>query len=283
MGGATAVLGGIAGCITTSRDAEATMTETLDVDEASGLTVEGAVGDVTVRGESRDDVRVEGTKRAGGEDGLERVEVRTERTGRTLSVAVDRTEEDGLLQLSPTPLVDLHVRVPKAFRVSEAVVDTGDLSVDGVTGPLRAETDTGDLEATAVDGDLTARSDTGDQRIDGVTGRLNATVNTGEVTATGAAALGDVATDTGNLDVTAARLDGDATVAADTGDVALRFEEPLDAEVTVSTETGDIDVEHLGDVDRTETEGSFEATVGDGTHSLSVSTDTGDVTLSGGS
>ncbi|WP_121822650.1 DUF4097 family beta strand repeat-containing protein [Halostella salina] len=282
--GVTAVLGGLAGCITTSREAEETVTETVAVDGVSSLVVDGDAGDVTVTAESRDDVRVEATKRAAGEEGLDRVDVQVGREGDTVSVTTDREEEEnGLFQLSPSPLANVAVAVPEGFRVAEVIADTGDVTVERATGPLRVETDTGDIEAVSVEGDLTTLSDTGDQRIDGVAGRLSATADTGDVTATGASRLGDVETDTGDIEVSATRVGGNASVSADTGDVSLSFAEPLDAGVVVSTETGDIVVETLGDIGRIETESTFEATVAEGTNSLSVSTDTGDVEIAGGS
>jgi len=281
--GFTVALGGLAGCISTSREATETVTETVAAADASSLTVAGDAGDVTVTTESRDDVRVAATKRAAGEDGLGRVDVQVGRDGDAISVTVDREVENGLLQLSPSPLANLEIAVPEAFRVAEVAADAGDVSVDGVAGPVNVETDTGDIEATSVAGELTTLSDTGDQTIDGVAGRLHATADTGDVTATGASRLGDIETDTGDVEVSATRAGGNASVSADTGDVSLSFDEPLDADVVVSVDSGDIVVENLGDIGRTETESDFEATVGDGTNSLSVSTDTGDVTLTGGS
>ncbi|WP_135820835.1 DUF4097 family beta strand repeat-containing protein [Halostella litorea] len=282
-GGVTAALGGLAGCISTSREAEETVTETMAVDDANALVVEGAVGDVSVSGEARDDVRVEGTKRAAGEDGLDRVDVRVERSGGRITVTVDRETENGLLRLSPSPIAVLDIAVPEAFQVADVSADTADVGVDGVAGPTELKTDTGDIRATAVDGDLTTRSDTGDQRVNVVSGRLHATVDTGDVGATGVNGLGDIEADTGDVEVTAATVGGNASVEADTGDVSLAFTEAINAAVTVTSDTGDIVVENLGEVDRVETENSFEATVGEGTHSLTVRTDTGDVTLTGGS
>lgn len=279
--GSAALLGGLSGCIAiaTDRNAEETVTETVDPAGADGLTLATEVSDATVRGEDRSDVRVEAVKRAGGEDGLDQLELAVERSGGTVDVTATRSDDDNWIRLGPGPTMDVEVVVPGGLPVTRATANTGDLRIRDVDGPTTVETNTGDVDAADIRGDLSAETDTGDQEIDGVDGTVSARADTGDVTVRQSTAVDRVRTDTGDVEAEIPSLSGDAEVETDTGDVSLALSRELDAAVTVSTNAGDITADGFDDPD-TATETTFVADLGDGTHALRVTTDTGDVRLS---
>lgn len=276
--GASAALAGLAGCLGGERTAEETVTRTVDPADASGISIAGEIGDVVVRGDDRDDVSVEGIKRAGDEDALDQVSLSVERQDDAIDVAAENEHDGGGLFLpSVPPLIDLTVTVPADLRVTSADADTGDVDVQDVTGPTDVTANTGDIDLSDVSGDVTARTDTGDQRIARVDGIVTATADTGDVTVR-EATLDEATADTGDVTAEIQGLDEDARVATDTGDVDLTLPSSLDVGIEVSVDTGDITVRGL-DGGTVETEDSYETSLGNGTRMLSVETNTGDVTL----
>lgn len=277
--GTSAALAGLAGCLGGERTAEETVTRTVDPADASGISIAGDIGDVDVRGDDRDDVSVEGIKRAGDEDALDQVSLSVERQDDTIDVGAENEHDGGggLFLASVPPLIDLTVTVPADLRVTGADADTGDVDVQDVTGPTDVTADTGDIDVSDVSGDVTARTDTGDQLIARVDGIVTATADTGDVTVR-EATLDEVTADTGDVTAEIQGLDEDARVATDTGDVDLTLPSSLDVGIEVSVDTGDITIRGL-DGGTVETEDSYERSLGDGTHTLSVETNTGDVTL----
>ena len=277
--GSAALLGGLSGCIAIAadRNAEETVTETVDPEGVDAVTVTTDVTDATVRGEDRADVHVEAVKRAPGEDGLDKLSLDVERSGGTVDVTARRSDDD-LIRLGPGPTMDVTVTVPEGVSVARTTTNTGDAELRAVDGPATVRTDTGDVYATDVRGDLTARSDTGDQELSDVDGAVSARTDTGSVTVRRAATVDELRTDTGDVDGAIPSLTGDAEIQTDTGDVSLTLSRSLDAGVTASTNTGEITAGGFDDPE-TATETTFVAELGDGTHTLRITTDTGDVRL----
>lgn len=279
VAGSAALLGGLSGCIAIAadRNAEETATETVDPEGVDDVTLTTDVADAAVRGEDRADIHVEAVKRAPGEDGLDLLELDVERNGGTVAVTARRSD-DNLLRLGPGPTMDVTVTVPEGVPVTRTATNTGDADVRGVDGPATVRTDTGDLRVADVRGDLTARTDTGDQEISGVDGAVSARSATGEVAVRQSATVDDLRANTGDVTAEIPSLSRDAEVRTDTGDLALSLSRSLDADVTASTNTGEITADGFDDSE-TETETTFVAELGDGTHALRVTTDTGDVQL----
>ncbi|WP_135534958.1 DUF4097 family beta strand repeat-containing protein [Halostella pelagica] len=275
-GGASAMIAGIAGCLFGERTAEETVSRSVDIRDANGASIVGNLGNVVVRGEDRDDIGVEGIKRATDEDAIDEVSISVDRSGDTIDISVEGNQDSGGL-LSVPPLIDLTVTVPEDFRVTRAEADTGDINVENVSGPTNVTGDTADVDVSDVTGDVTARTDTGDQRIDSVDGVVTASADTGDVTVR-EAAVDEVTVDTGDVTADVRALDGDARIKTDTGDVDLTLPSSLDARIEVTVDTGDIKF-WGSDGGTTEAENSYETTLGEGAHTFSVETDTGDVTV----
>ncbi|MFD1526002.1 DUF4097 family beta strand repeat-containing protein, partial [Halolamina salina] len=153
---------------------------TIPTEGAAALAVDARVGDVTVRGEERDDIDVEMVKQSSSVGGdLSKLDLAVEREGDRLTLATRYTGESSLL--GGTPSMDLTIRVPRSLRVAEIDASVGDVRVEGVTGDLAVDSSVGDVTIRNVEGTVTAEASTGDVRIEG------------------ASAVGDVRADVGDL------------------------------------------------------------------------------------
>jgi DUF4097 and DUF4098 domain-containing protein YvlB len=255
---------------------EKTETDTIAVGDADRLAVENSLGDLTVRTESRSDVRYRAEMRSSiDEKNFDEMHVRDRRSNGRLTVEAVHEEDGTVTDLDPE--LDLTVRVPESLAVVSARVETGDVDVRGTTGDLTVEGETTDLTVRDVEGDVTARASTGDVDVRGVSGFVGADLDTGDLTVRNVGGLLDVTVDTGDASVEVPALRGDTRIGLDTGDLTARLRPDLDAAVTATADTGDVDVTglELGQESETRVEG----TLGDGTHDLTVRVDTGDVEL----
>lgn len=257
MGGAG--LAGLAGCVGSTRDVEDSISERVDPDDADALTVSGGAGTIDVRGDSRDDVAIEGTKRAASQDDLERFEIEIDRRGQTIEISTEY-EQESWFQLSPSPVVDLEIVVPAALRVSRAAIGSGDLQVSAVDGPVEADVGSGTLTVTDVDGDLTAESGSGDQTLTAIDGSVTATAGSGSVLVECDPLAGDVEIETGS------------------GDVDLSLGSTPDAEITASTGSGSVSTDGPEFAEPTD-DSPFTTLIGDGTYTVDISTGSGDVII----
>jgi hypothetical protein len=233
---------------------------TIAVEDATALAIDARVGDVTVRGEARDDVAVHMVKQSSSVGGdLSKLDLATERADGRLTLATRYTGENSLLGGSPT--MDLTIRVPRSFRVADIAASVGDVLVEDVAGDLHVDSSVGDVT------------------VDGVDGTVSAQASTGDVTVESASAVGDVRADVGDLDLAVSAIDGDTTFATSTGDIDAAIAPELDAEIVAEASVGDVTVEGLSLQAGTETESSASGTLGDGGPTLRVETSTGDVTI----
>ncbi|GAB7095649.1 hypothetical protein JCM30237_28030 [Halolamina litorea] len=233
---------------------------TIAVEDATALAIDARVGDVTVRGETRDDVAVHMVKQSSSVGGdLSKLDLAAERRGDRLTLATRYTGENSLLGGSPT--MDLTIRVPDSLRVADIGASVGDVRIEGVTGDLHVDSSVGDVTVEGVDGAVSAQASTGD------------------VTVRGASVVGDVRADVGDLDLDVSGIDGDTRVETSTGDIEVAIASGLDAELLAEASVGDVTVEGLTLENSTQTERSASGTLGDGGPTLRVETSTGDVTL----
>lgn len=257
------VLAGAAGCVASGREVEESISETIELEGATRLTVTSEAGTVDITGEGSDTVSVAGHKRAASEDDLEAIDLEIDRTGDTVALAVDDETADGPLSFSPGPVLDLELDVPESLRVARVQSGAGDINVAGVRGPLEAAAGSGSLEIDGVDGAITTETGSGAQTLSAVEGSLTAEAGSGAVTA-------DVRS-----------LEGDSSIDTGSGSVSLTLPSSVDATLEITTGSGDIVVDGSA-VDRAETADVVERTLGDGTHALETETGSGDVEVTVG-
>ena len=234
---------------------------TIATEGATSLAVDARVGDVTVRGEDRDDVDVEMRKQSSSVGGdLSKLDLAVERGDGRLTLATRYTGDDSLL--GGTPTMDLAIRVPRSLRVADVAASVGNVTVEDVPGDLAVDASVGDVTIENVDGTVTVEASTGDVNVEGVS------------------AVGDVRADVGDLVLAVPAIDDDTTFDTSTGDVDAAISPDLDAELEAETSVGDVTVEGLSLQDGERTGSSASGTLGDGGPALQVETDTGDVHLS---
>lgn len=146
-GGATAVVAGLAGCVGGENDVEETVTDERQAEDIEQLSVENTNGRVDVRGSDRETISITGRKRAPDEDRLGEVAIETTETDQTLTVAVSDDGGGILMNLGPTPAVDLVIEVPASLADVDAETTNGGVTVRGVDSAIAAETTNGDVTA----------------------------------------------------------------------------------------------------------------------------------------
>lgn len=146
-GGATAVVAGLAGCVGGENDVEETVTDERQAEDIEQLSVENTNGRVDVRGSDRETISITGRKRAPDEDRLGEVGIETTETDQTLTVAVSDDGSGILVNLGPTPAVDLEIEVPASLADVDAETTNGGVTVRGVDSAIAAETTNGDVTA----------------------------------------------------------------------------------------------------------------------------------------
>ncbi len=254
LGGlATIGAAGLAGCTGQETKTETTIRTVRPAGER--LTVSNPVGEITVRGESRENVEIAATKQA--PDGeFDRLAVTVE-TGEQVAVTGEITE-DRLLRTDNEVSIDLTIAVPRELPVTRIEGAVGDVVVRETTGDLTVQSTVGSIDVAGVSGAVAVETTVGDAVVRDIDSLVAATATTGDLT----------------LDVPA--IDGATTVETTVGDVALALASGIDATLDAETSTGDVTVTDLPVELRADT---VTGTLGDGGPSLSVETTTGDIRL----
>ncbi|WP_089814819.1 DUF4097 family beta strand repeat-containing protein [Halomicrobium zhouii] len=314
--GVTAALAvtGTAGCVGVDASSR-TETHEFDVSTGTDVVVSNTLGDLTVEEGDAESLRVRAEKHdgLGNDDAFDNVRVATEATDEQFEVSVVDERDDRFVKAT---WLHLRLSVPSGVAVTEVTGDDGDVTVDGAGGALTVDVEDGDVDVRDRDGDVTVTADDGDHTYRGLGGDLTVSGDDGDVTAErvgGDVAIdlddgdadvsdvdGAVSVETGDGDVDARSVgaldavtgdDGDvavdvpairddARIEVDDGDVIARLGSDLDARLVLETDGGDVDTSGLderlgveGDVERLAT------TLGEGTHTLRITTDDGDVEL----
>lgn len=261
--GAVVGVCGLAGCLSGDRDVERTVTETYTADELTAIAVETTIGDVAVETASDGGIDIEGQKAAISRDDLEMVGLEATVDDGVLELSVDHDESRSLFGLRPDPVLDLSVAVPE------------ELSVE------RVESGSGAVDATDVVGDLTVITETGDVTLAAVDGTVSVASETGAITVSDPASIDRLTNESGDVTASIPGLDGDATIETTTGAVELRLPDRLDLTLDLTTDTGEITVSDVADLPEMAGDSLIEAVIGDGTHRLEVTTERGDVMVTG--
>lgn len=265
-----AATAGTAGCATPFGDThEEEFTETYPADERTALSVFAHNGDVTVTGTDRDDVRVDAVKRAtGDESDLDRVRIEVSEEFESITVRVDRDEEN---PPDETVSVDLDIGVPAGMDINNLSTTNGDVDLEDAGGDA-------DLEYT---GDTRLQTENGDLRAVGVEGFPSLETTNGDVTVEGGRGVTWAATTNGDVDVEMEAFPAreSITLHSTNGDVTASVPEDLDANVTLVTGTGEAEVVDLSLSDTTTTWTLIEGVLGEGGPTFGLESTTGDVTL----
>jgi DUF4097 and DUF4098 domain-containing protein YvlB len=223
------------------------------------VNIQTVSGDVEVRGHDGDAIIVHGYKE--GRD-REMVEVEDRSTGNAVDVGVRYPRE-----CNCDASVRFEVRIPRGARYIFEGFKTasGNVSVTGVSGKVRAQTASGNVEVSDVSGEVSASSASGNVRVGEVRGTVNASTASGDV----------------NVEI--AQLEGTNAMrfSSASGNVSVRLPASLDADVHMSTASGSIETNFPIEIKKARYGSSAQARglLGSGARTLRISSASGDVSL----
>ena len=240
--------------------AEGSFDRTLTVSGAVDLEVTTGSGGIHVRTGDSSAVRVHGTIRARGswsgispEEKVRRLEANPpiEQAGSLIRIG---SIEDPELGRNVSISYDLIVPAETHLH---SQTGSGDQSVDGIRGPLRASTGSGGLRLTNIGSEVRAETGSGDIHLESIAGSVTASTGSGSIRAAGVA--------------------GEFSGEAGSGDVRLQQSAP--GRVKVSTGSGSIELGGVQGPLRADT-GSGEVTVqGELTGDWHLETGSGGITV----
>lgn len=174
---------------------------------------------------------------------------------------------------------------------------SGEIRLSGLEGPLRASTTSGairlgqmagdvSLSTTSgaialgeVRGDFDAESTSGDIRVESLEGSFRMNTASGELSVSTASGFGTAHSVSGDISIFLAALAGDLDISTTSGTVDLAFPETADFRFGFSTVSGEcqtfFDNALSFDKKRRNAEGQY----GEGTHSVGLSTTSGDLSV----
>jgi DUF4097 and DUF4098 domain-containing protein YvlB len=165
-------------------------------------------GPVTVHGWDKSEVMYTATKRAGDEEELKGISIRTEQQGATVSIVASSEEHNGTAQL------EVYVPRRSTLHVSS---DDGPLNLDGVSGEITLRTGDGPIEVNGGGGQLQVNTGDGHVRVTDFEGQVDARTGDGAIS-----------------------LDGNFnTLSARTGDGSISLTVPAGSNFTVETNADD--------------------------------------------
>lgn len=223
--------------------------------DADAVTVDADIGEISVTGENRDDIEL--TTEIDGDD--DDIEVDATTTNNELVVTVE-DHYSCLFWCSP-PDVEIDLKVPKDLDQTEITATNGLVTV------------------TDVDHDVTANTDNGNIVVENVGGEITGETTNGSIDLTDVEAIGDLSTYSGQIDAEVETLETDATVETTNGNITLVVGDEFDATVSAEADTGLVSIEGDDINVQTQRYDYAEATFGDGTYSLDVFAERGEIEI----
>ncbi len=193
---------------------------------------------------------------------------------------------------------DWWIEVPHDTEL-QVEVDSGDVEVAGLRGPVVVRIDSGDVELSRIEGDLEVEVDSGDAegtelrgraRFDldsgnlalrDVRGPVRAVVDSGDVALADLGPELELGVDAGDVSLASAVPDGARwRIETDSGDVEVRLPHGSRCAVEAVTDYGDIDCELPLEVETDDEGAAARGALGENaTARIEISTDSGDITL----
>jgi len=170
----------------------------------------------------------------------------------------------------------LDIAVPRDTRV-QARTDSGDIRVEGVTGPVLCESDSGRIEIGDIDGGVRATSDSGSIEIRGLRGGLFAETDSGAIDAVEVAGSVEAETDSGAIRI-GQTLAAPVRARTDSGAIDLRIAPEAGYNLRVSTDSGSVNLPPLT-FQRSRSPHNVEAQVLGGGPLVDIESDSGSVDI----
>ena len=250
-----------------------------NVSGETSITAAGAAGEIRVVARKR--------VSAGSEDRakrlLQNLEVRMEQRGQELHIEPHLYEQErGWLDLfrGKRFRVDFEITVPAECAIDAQTV-SGEISIEGVRGPLEVQSVSGDVRLEDVQGPMRLKSVSGDVDCRRYVGHLEGNTVSGDVTIV-AAALRSTQLHTVSGDVVVdGRLDPrkEHRFKSISGDVELALSDP-DATIDYRTASGDVECQLPARIVRRGRK-EYSVVLGSGQARIGVKTVSGDLTVQG--
>ena len=208
-----------------------------------------------------------------------RLDVKMTQSGDTLQVEVSRAGFAGFIGRSP--YVDLRISVPDGVALDVQTV-SGDLSADGLRADGSLSTTSGAIDLADSSGALQVQTVSGDITLGGASGLLRVRSISGDIALRDLRdARLDLESTSGDIAVTGSLADGQqSTISNISGGVHVRLPAAADLRLNASTVSGDLSSD-LDLRDALRERRSLSGTVGVGKTTLTISTTSGDIEVSG--
>jgi DUF4097 and DUF4098 domain-containing protein YvlB len=238
-------------------DVRGSFTRTFQVSGPVSLEVTNSSGDITVRhgGSGNVEVRAKihvGDRWSDNADVERRVHAveaapPLEQNGNTIRIRkID--EEDRNSHIS----IDYEITAPEETQL-HSETGSGDVSVDGINGPVSARTGSGDVKMSGLRADVKAQTGSGDAKFQGIeAGRLEIETGSGDIELRDVRCAVQVRTGSGDIEAQGQPQEA-WKLRTGSGDVTLRVPSDVGFDLDAHTGSGDVETNGLSIT----TEGSF--------------------------
>jgi hypothetical protein len=195
------------------------------------LVVNDGGGQVHIHSGDTSTITVQGTKHTYELFGNSNdAQVQEEQNGNTVTVSTQQG-----WNLFGSSDVDLDITVPSTTEV-DVQDNSGDITIDNVSGPVKAHTGSGDIKANNLNGEVTLSTGSGDVHMDGMSGQIQASTGSGSIKTSGVSGQVTLSTGSGDIEMDQAKISGQSVLK--TGSGSIHFNGSLDPTGTYQIQTG---------------------------------------------
>jgi hypothetical protein len=246
------------------------------------LEVSTGSGDITIRPGEAGAVRISGKIQAhdNSDDGNAEKRVRYLEQNPPIQQDGNRIRIGHLedRELTRNVSIDYEIEVPVETQVTSNT-GSGDVSVEGIRGPVNAKSGSGDMKLHSVQSDVTLKTGSGDVRLQEISGgRVEVETGSGDVELRDLRCAMRVRTGSGDISAEG-ELTGDWTLQAGSGGITVRLPSETGFDLDAHTSSGEI---HTGlpiTVQGNTGHGELHGKVKGGGMRLELRTGSGDITI----
>ena len=182
-------------------------------------------------------------------------------------------------ELNRNVSIDYEIEVPAETQVTSAT-GSGDVSVEGIRGPVKATSGSGDMKLHSLQSDVTLRTGSGDVSLEEVSGgRVEVQTGSGDVKLRDLRCAMQVRTGSGDISAEG-ELTGDWTLQAGSGGITVQLASETGFELDAHTSSGEIHTSLPITVEGGIGHGELRGKVKGGGARLELRTGSGDITIS---
>jgi hypothetical protein len=190
-------------------------------------------------------------------------------------IRVGRIEDS---ELSRNISIDYEITAPTETQLGSQT-GSGDLTVEGIRGPVDAHTGSGDMKFSSINGDVQARSGSGDGKFEHISGeRVEIESGSGDMELHDVRSALRVRTGSGNINAEG-KPAGDWVLRAGSGEVTLHLPSQTGFDLVAHTSSGEINSDLPITVQGSMTHGELRGKVRGGGVRVEVNTGSGDIRI----